>query len=1564
MSTKPIRIIPLFAIALTLQEVVVPATFAAPQDGTIVAGAAVINRQERQTTIIQSSDRAIINWREFGIAADEVVRFIQPQSAGAATLNRVTGTQQSVLLGQLDSNARVILINPNGVLIGRGAQLNVGSLIVTTSNIGNRDFMEGRLSFSEPGKSGAGIANAGSITASEGGLIALVAPHVRNDGLIQARLGRIFLGSGDTFTIDLYGDGLINLALGEQHRGRLHAADGQPVDALIAQNGQLLADGGKAVLVTARDAGRILDTVINMNGVIRAGSIGRQQGRIVLEGGDGRVETSGTLSATGDQGGTIEIFGGTIQLGPTAWLDASGLLGGGTIHVGGGWQGAGAQRNADTTLVTDGTLISVRATQQGDGGEAVIWSDGHTGFHGEIDARAGKNGGNGGRIEISGKQTLDFAGLVDAGASQGSGGFLLLDPATMNIGLGEAALINRVLRLGVSTSVTADIDINVNSAIDGRGRLAGGGLSLSAGNNINLNDYIITNNGAINLTASGGTIHVAAGKGAFAGNAPISITSGSDLNLKGFYTNGPLTARSTGGSLRVVEGLPPTPGAVALRAAQALTVDQPIASHAGGGSLSLTSDRGDIIVDGQIDGRNGNSASGSVNLIASRHVQINEAIVTQNAPISITAGSGTVTHAPSMALYAGNGTISVTAGSNLSSGLYDTTGALNLRSTGGWLSLDHGIPTAFGNTSLHSLQDLTIGQPILNIANGSSLSLVSDNGNVILNAQIDGRNGGVIPSGPIMIDAGLNILQNEHIVSQNGNIALSARHGTVTPAAGKGLFAGNGPISVTSGGMLTTAIYSTTGPLSLRSTGAGLTLGERLDETLGNVSLRAAGDVNLDREIANIRNGASLSIIADSGDININARIDAQDAGSGLPPVAGGTVTMTAGHNVNINESIVTNHGDVSITAKNGTVTFSNAGTNGSGNKKIITGSAPITITSGGNFSTGTAPPGGLTFNMGNVGDTLYGFTLTDAPDLFLQNEFIAEQLKPWVTMATTGKLTITSTRGNISIDAPIPQTTGELDIRAGNNVVVNEKLVNAPNASIGIVAGTNCTAASCIDLATQGSITVNNSITDKNLIVQYNAGGTVKTTTLSDAAEVDARAGNLSLRAYGDVIINEAVATGSTLSITSTAGSIPRGSIGDSRSSTGTRPQRVFLSAAGSIGSFPAKSFFIGTAGDVEATAGTGNFYADVINPRKLIVNAGNDIIPVGILGMETRLSAGRDVDITRSNAAGNLSMAAGRDVLVQALQASHIGANAGRHIVFDTENAPGFNDLASIWLTGGYNGSALDLRAGGNIQFLNNTGISILGAGPLTAPQPALSLNAGSNIEMRRLQTYGDVTMRAKGNITLLNYIGPHLIPPATGPLIFTLDQGVATLSLIADGAISMTGARAVGDIYISAGTTFSGTKGIVSTTGNRTILAAGLPVTYHLSDIETNPQMGLQTPAGPAIAPGPMVNPPPPPPAVPALPFVPPAKASVGSIGATGSISVAADTNAPGFTGELDEIPLVTETATRASSSAAAAYDASPTDEAGDGVIVLEVQSIAQSMDFGREGSFALSPPPTRR
>ena len=142
--------------------------WAGPQDGQVAAGSANISSSGTRTDIVQSSERAVINWGGFSIGEGEVVQFLQP-SARSVTLNRVTGGEGSRIAGDLLANGHVMLINPNGIAFTSTAKIDVGSLTATTADIADSDFMAGRHVFSDA-PANSMVINAGRITVRDAGL--------------------------------------------------------------------------------------------------------------------------------------------------------------------------------------------------------------------------------------------------------------------------------------------------------------------------------------------------------------------------------------------------------------------------------------------------------------------------------------------------------------------------------------------------------------------------------------------------------------------------------------------------------------------------------------------------------------------------------------------------------------------------------------------------------------------------------------------------------------------------------------------------------------------------------------------------------------------------------------------------------------------------------------------------------------------------------------------------------------------------------------------------------------------------------------------------------------------------------------------------------------------------------------------------------------------------------------------------------------------------------------------------------------------------------------------------
>ena len=499
-----------------------------PTGGTVVAGTAAIDAAPALTTITQTSPRAIINWTDFDVGADQAVAFRQPD-ASAVTLNRVNSADASRIDGSITANGRIFIVNPNGVLFGGGARLQVGGLVATTADIRDASFMAGIDAFDRPStNTEARVENAGLISIADTGIAALVAPTVVNRGTITASLGAVTLGGHATFTLDLAGDGLLAFDTGQR----------AAVAGKVSHDGAIIADGGRVTLDAAAAEG-VVDGVIDMTGLVQARSVGSREGRIVLSG--ATVAVAGTIDASASTDGAN----------------------GGTVLIGGNRGGIGPERNALSTTIAPAAKISADGLGTGDGGEVIVWADGRTDFEGAITARGGTSGGKGGFVETSGRETLSIAsGNVNASGPGGAGTWLL-DPTdiiissdpTSNGSLGggnfgitpgsNAATVNAgeiVASLNGGTSVriatasdgTANGDISVLSpiAVTGTGSVA---LTLQASRNLTIDQPITGRRLTLNLYAPAGTMTLNA---ALETQDNIAIEGGSFIQT----ANGRITA--------------------------------------------------------------------------------------------------------------------------------------------------------------------------------------------------------------------------------------------------------------------------------------------------------------------------------------------------------------------------------------------------------------------------------------------------------------------------------------------------------------------------------------------------------------------------------------------------------------------------------------------------------------------------------------------------------------------------------------------------------------------------------------------------------------------------------------------------------------------------------------------------------------------------------------------------------------------------------------------------------------------------------------------------------------
>lgn len=315
---------------------------AMPEGGVVRSGSGSVTQNGKEMTIRQDSGRLAMDWTGFSVGKDETVRFQQP-GKNALALNRVTGNQQSVIDGSLLSNGHVLLVNPNGVVIGKNASIDVGGLVASTAQVKDnfmKEFGNSTGAFSLGGVSDGKIINEGTIKA-EGGLVALHAAKVENSGTISNTGGSAALAAADTLTLTPDADGKLNFTV-----------DGKAAEASALNKGAITADGG-TIVMTADSASDVMSTVVNNSGTLQARTLRKnEKGQILLDGGEsGQVEVSGTLDASGTEegqsAGNIKVIGKKTIVHDGTNLLAKGNVDGGKIETSGDVLNLGDNLNID-----------------------------------------------------------------------------------------------------------------------------------------------------------------------------------------------------------------------------------------------------------------------------------------------------------------------------------------------------------------------------------------------------------------------------------------------------------------------------------------------------------------------------------------------------------------------------------------------------------------------------------------------------------------------------------------------------------------------------------------------------------------------------------------------------------------------------------------------------------------------------------------------------------------------------------------------------------------------------------------------------------------------------------------------------------------------------------------------------------------------------------------------------------------------------------------------------------------------------------------------------------------
>jgi filamentous hemagglutinin family protein len=594
----------------------VPATLRAnPQGEVVVGGAAGFSRPDAATLIVkQQTDRAVINWNSFSIANGELTKFVQPSSS-SSVLNRVVTANPSQIYGTLQGNGQVFLINPGGVLVGAGGQVNTASFMASTRDVSTEDFMRaGTMNFT--GNSDASVVNKGQIEASTGDVF-LVAQEVKNEGQIMAKDGTVGLVSGTSVTLETVGPG-------RHYKVRLMDVEKPSDSSRTSEAAAEIVNEGviDAANVELEATGNYLSLAIKNTGTIRAtGLVQNADGSVTLTGGEGDVLNTGVVAALQksvngvEQGGVIDISGRNIRAEEGSLITASGqesggkikiqskdttmlagrveatgysaksmggrveALGsqvglrageinvdggakGGTVLVGGDYLGSNRDiPNAKAVAMLPDAKISADARENGDGGKVILWSDEYTGFFGRITALGGAEGGNGGFIETSSKNNLQAFGEAQASAPKGLAGEWLLDPSNVIVGTtatsgGSFSGGNPTIFTPANVDTAFILNTQVNSALN-----LGTSVTITTGSATTLDCGIITIDAPISKTYGGNATLTLDSDSGIVINADITSVSNSlfmnfqaDSNADGFGSFTLATAAnlfSNGGNITV-----------------------------------------------------------------------------------------------------------------------------------------------------------------------------------------------------------------------------------------------------------------------------------------------------------------------------------------------------------------------------------------------------------------------------------------------------------------------------------------------------------------------------------------------------------------------------------------------------------------------------------------------------------------------------------------------------------------------------------------------------------------------------------------------------------------------------------------------------------------------------------------------------------------------------------------------------------------------------------------------------------------------------------------------------
>ncbi|WP_297725242.1 autotransporter-associated beta strand repeat-containing protein, partial [Limnohabitans sp. Rim8] len=444
-----------------LAQAQVPAAQQLPTGGQVAAGVASIAQANAVMGINQSSAKAVINWQTFDVGSQAKVNIVQP-SSNSFLLNRVQTNSPSQIFGQINANGQVILVNPSGIYFSPTARVDVGGLVATTHSIADADFMAGSLKFNRNGAT-ASVVNEGSLSASLGGYIALLAPEVRNTGVVVAQKGTVALAAGEAFELQF--DKPLSLA---------NVLVTPATVAALVENGHAVEAPGGLIILSAHAANQLQGGVVKNTGTLQASGLVDNGGVIRLRASQRIVNTGAVLANaaanSSGQGGTITVIADLHN--PNSSADIGGTLSAKAGDLGG--DGGFIDTSASKVQISETVNVSAAAPK----GKAGTWL---------IDP-------------------VDYT--IDASAAS---------TIVSSLNAGTSVTIDTASGSGPGAGADGLGNITVSSAI---GKTAGSAatLTLTAANDIAINAGISSTVGALGLTLNAG--------GAISGTGSLALLGG------------------------------------------------------------------------------------------------------------------------------------------------------------------------------------------------------------------------------------------------------------------------------------------------------------------------------------------------------------------------------------------------------------------------------------------------------------------------------------------------------------------------------------------------------------------------------------------------------------------------------------------------------------------------------------------------------------------------------------------------------------------------------------------------------------------------------------------------------------------------------------------------------------------------------------------------------------------------------------------------------------------------------------------------------------------------------